>query len=278
MGGFHGVLEDAGAVVTDEGGKGHKGVIEDVALLNLRVVKEDGEGDALRNEALFAMRLHGVVVNEGSELMDMTLTFFILAILSFSFTSYASNVNDFCVADLKAPYTPSGYPCLPPNKLTVDNFVFNLQPPNNSNPIIKAGINRAFVNEFPALNGLGISIAHVVIDKDGYFPMHTHNDATELIIMLDGQLVAGFITGTNAYVKTLKAGDLMAIPPGQLHFVANSGPGKVSCYAAFSSSNPNVFSFNSIFNNDVPYDILVKTTFLDVPEVKKLKARFGGRG
>lgn len=204
----------------------------------------------------------------------MVLILFFLALISS--TSHASNFNDFCVADLKAPESPSGYPCLPPNTLTADNFVFTLQLPNTTNPLLKAGINTAFVNDFPALNGLGVSAARVVIEKDGFFPLHTHSDATELIITVEGEITAGFVTPTKAYVKTLKSGDLMVIPKGLLHFVVNSCKGKSTGFAVFSSSNPDVQLFNDIFANNVPSHILAQTTFLDVAQVKKLKARFGG--
>ncbi|KAG4938462.1 hypothetical protein JHK82_044253 [Glycine max] len=208
---------------------------------------------------------------------NKVLILFFSALLSS--TSYASNVNDFCVADLKGPDSLSGYPCLPPTTLTDDNFVFNLQPANTSQfPTIKAGISTAFVNEFPALNGLDISVAHVAFEKDGFFPMHSHPDATELIILVEGEITAGFVTGMNsiAYLKTLKPGDLMVIPPGHLHFVANSGNEKATGFATFSSSNPTIHSFNNIFANNIPSDILAQATFLDVAQVKNLKARFGG--
>ncbi|KAG5107804.1 hypothetical protein JHK84_044711 [Glycine max] len=180
---------------------------------------------------------------------NKVLILFFSALLSS--TSYASNVNDFCVADLKGPDSLSGYPCLPPTTLTDDNFVFNLQPANTSQfPTIKAGISTAFVNEFPALNGLDISVAHVAFEKDGFFPMHSHPDATELIILVEGEITAGFVTGMNsiAYLKTLKPEDLMVIPPGHLHFVANSvvffliTPPKPTL-PRFPRGEPSVFSF-----------------------------------
>ena len=44
MGGFGCVEVGADAVAAGEGGGGHEGAVKDVALLNLRVVEEDGEG------------------------------------------------------------------------------------------------------------------------------------------------------------------------------------------------------------------------------------------
>nr|KYP31561.1 Auxin-binding protein ABP19a [Cajanus cajan] len=207
----------------------------------------------------------------------MVLIPFLLALLSFTSHATDDKVNNFCVADLKGPNSPSGYQCLPPNSLTVDNFVFSLPVSNTSNPI-KTGISSAFVNDFPALNGLDISALSVIMDSGGYIPMHTHRGATELIIMVEGQMTAGFLTHDASYVKTLKPGDLMVIPRGLMHFVANYGKDKVVAFAAFSSSNPGIHSFNDIFSNNLPSDILAQTTFLDVAQVKKLKDRFHGSG
>ncbi|RDX70189.1 Auxin-binding protein ABP19a, partial [Mucuna pruriens] len=206
---------------------------------------------------------------------NIVLSLFFLAVVSS--TTHASKVNDFCVANLKAPDSPSGYQCLPPNGMTADNFVFSFKPENTSNPI-KVGVSTAFVKDFPGLNGLGISAVRVSMDKGGFIPMHTHEDATELIMTVEGEIIAGFVTATKAYVKTLKPGDLMVIPQGLLHFVVNSGRGKSFGFAAFSSSNPSVHSFNQIFANNIPSNILAQTTFLDVAQVKKLKALFDLKG
>ncbi|RDX74917.1 Germin-like protein subfamily 3 member 3, partial [Mucuna pruriens] len=221
---------------------------------------------SLRLVSVAPTRIHALLIS------NMVMSVFFLVVLSS--TTHASKVNDFCVADLKGPDSPSGYQCLPPNRMTADNFVFSFKPENTSNPM-KAGVSTAFVKDFPGLNDLGISAVRVSMDRGGFFPMHTH-DATELIITVQGEITAGFVTATKAYVKTLKPGDLMVIPQGLLHFVVNSGRGKAFGFAAFSSSNPGVHSFNQIFANNVPSPILAQTTFLDVAQVKKLKALFGG--
>ncbi|KAL2336440.1 hypothetical protein Fmac_010886 [Flemingia macrophylla] len=114
------------------------------------------------------------------------------------------------------------------------------------------------------------------MDSGGFVPMHTHRGATELIIMVQGQMIAGFLTHDASYVKTLNPRDLMFVPRGQMHFVANYGKDQVVAFAAFSSSNPGVHSFNDIFSNDLSSDIFAQTTFLDLEQVKNLKAHFHG--
>ncbi|KAG2380014.1 Germin-like protein [Vigna angularis] len=131
----------------------------------------------------------------------ITQILFLFSLLSF--TTYAA-VNDFCVADLKGPDTPSGYQCKPPNTVTADDFVFS---------------------------GL-----------------------------------------------TLKPGDVMVFPQGQLHFQVNSGKGKATAFLAFSSANPGAQLLDLLlFGNSLPSEVIAQTTFLDVEQVKKLKARFGGK-
>jgi oxalate decarboxylase/phosphoglucose isomerase-like protein (cupin superfamily) len=70
--------------------------------------------------------------------------------------------------------------------------------------------------------------------------MHIHPDASELLIMIKGQIIAGFITPTKLIVKTLNSGDVMVFPKGLMHFGVNTGVGKASAYAAYSSSNPSM--------------------------------------
>ncbi|KOM24580.1 hypothetical protein LR48_Vigan2322s000100 [Vigna angularis] len=109
--------------------------------------------------------------------------------------------------------------------------------------------------------------------------MHTHPGATELLILAEGQITAGFMTPFHLYSKTLKPGDVMVFPQGQLHFQVNSGNDKATAYLAFSSANPGAQLLDLLlFGTSLPSDVIAQTTFLDVEQVNKLKARFGGIG
>ncbi|XP_061342920.1 auxin-binding protein ABP20-like [Gastrolobium bilobum] len=206
--------------------------------------------------------------------MKMIHILFLLAILSS--TSHAA-VNDFCVADLTSPNTPKGYHCK--TSVTAEDFAFRGFVAGNTNNSFNAALTSAFVTDFPALNGLGVSAARLDIAQGGSIPMHTHPGATELLIVVEGQITAGFLTPTGIYVNTLKVGDLMVFPQGQLHFQVNSGKGKATAFLAFGSANPGAQLLDLLlFGNNLPSEMLAKTTYLDVAQVKKLKARFGGRG
>ncbi|KAG2380016.1 Auxin-binding protein [Vigna angularis] len=104
------------------------------------------------------------------------------------------------------------------------------------------------------------------------------NTVTVDDFVFSGQITAGFMTPFHLYMKTLKPGDVMVFPQGQLHFQVNSGKGKATAFLAFSSANPGAQLLDLLlFGNSLPSDVIAQTTFLDVEQVKKLKARFGGK-
>ncbi|KAL7114002.1 hypothetical protein ABFS83_04G091700 [Erythranthe nasuta] len=195
-------------------------------------------------------------------------------------TSTAS-VQDFCVADLMGPQTPSGYTCKPPANVTAEDFVFTgFRKGGNTTNIINAAVSPAFDAQFPGLNGLGLSIARLDLAPGGVIPMHTHPGASEVILVVQGSLVTGFVSSANAvYVKKLLKGDIMVYPQGLLHFQINGG-GKTSvAFASFSSPNPGLqITDFALFANNLPSMLIEKTTFLDDAQVKKLKSVLGGTG
>ena len=209
----------------------------------------------------------------------MKITHILFLFTVFSFTVSYGSINDFCVADLKAPNTPSGYACKPLASVTSDDFSFHGLVAGNTNNSFKIGVATATVTNFPALNGLGISALRIDIDQGGSIPMHTHPDATELLIVVQGEITAGFLTPTTFYSKTLKPGDIFVFPKGMLHFAVNSGKGKATAFGAFSNENPRTKILDLVlFGNKLSSSLVAQTTLLDLAQVKKLKAKFGGSG
>ncbi|CAL5203789.1 unnamed protein product [Lathyrus oleraceus] len=188
----------------------------------------------------------------------------------------SANYNpDFCVANLSTPYTPSGYQCK--ENVTVDDFVFSNFASGKTIKPFNITLTVASVNNFPGLNGLDISAARVEVGVNGSIAMHTHPDASELLIMVKGQLTAGFVTPDHAYVKDIKPGDVIAFPKGQVHFAVNSGSEEAVAFAAYSNSNPSFqFLDHLLFANDLPTSTIAQSTFLDISEIKKLKTLFRG--
>ncbi|EXB23830.1 Auxin-binding protein ABP19a [Morus notabilis] len=198
--------------------------------------------------------------------------------LLFSSPSKAT-VQDFCVADLTAPDTPAGYHCKDPKKVTADDFVYSgLAAPGNTTNIISAAVTPAFVSQFAALNGLGLSAARLDLAPGGVIPLHTHPGANEILLVTHGRLTVGFISSANVpYVKSLKKGDIAVFPQGLLHFQLNDHKTHAQSFVFFNSPYPGLQLLDfALFANDLASILVEKTTFLDEATVKKLKGVLGG--
>ncbi|XP_078432891.1 germin-like protein subfamily 3 member 3 [Wolffia australiana] len=193
--------------------------------------------------------------------------------------SAMAGVTDFCVADLAAAKTPSGYPCKKESALTVDDFVFSgLSTAGNTTNIIKAAVTPGFDAQYPAVNGLGISVARLDLAIGGVIPLHVHPNGNELLVVTAGSIVAGFISsGNSVYYKTLNEGDAMVFPQGLLHFQLNDGCAPAEAIVTFSSSNPGLqITSIALFGSSFPSKLVSGTTFLSPAEVQRLKAVLGG--
>ncbi|CAH2041839.1 unnamed protein product [Thlaspi arvense] len=179
-------------------------------------------------------------------MMFLPIFFFFSLLFSFS----QASVVDFCVADFSLPDGPAGYSCKKPAKVTVDDFTYSgLGKVGNTSNIIKAAVTPAFAAQFGGVNGLGLSMARLDIAVDGVVPMHTHPGASEILFV------------------------------GLLHFQINSGKTNALAIVSFSSSNPGLQILDfALFANDLPSELVEKTTFLDDAQVKKLKKVLGGTG
>ncbi|OEL25863.1 Germin-like protein 8-13 [Dichanthelium oligosanthes] len=111
--------------------------------------------------------------------------------------------------------------------------------------------------------------------------MHTHPDDSKIIFIFEGSLNVGLISAdTNkVYAKTLRTGDLFAIPQGLLHFLYNTGNTTAVAITAYNTANPGLQILDyAPFKNDLLSDIVEKVTFVNEAEVRRLKALFGGSG
>ncbi|GMI92662.1 ARABIDOPSIS THALIANA GERMIN 3, germin 3, GERMIN-LIKE PROTEIN 3 [Hibiscus trionum] len=111
--------------------------------------------------------------------------FQILFALSFLFSF--SNASNFCVGDLNAPQGPAGYSCKMAETVSVNDFVFSgLRAAGNTSNLTKAAITPASSTQFPGVNGLGISLARQDFAVGGRTTMHTHPEAMEIVIVIQG--------------------------------------------------------------------------------------------
>ncbi|KAH7519288.1 hypothetical protein FEM48_Zijuj08G0020100 [Ziziphus jujuba var. spinosa] len=206
---------------------------------------------------------------------------FILSFLLIIFFSSHAAAQDFWPSDYSAPQGPAGYSSKKSGNIIVDDFVFSgLGVAGNTSNVFKAAVTPAFVQQFPGVNGLGVSLVRADIAPGGVIPLHAHPRATEIILLVEGTVVAGFIsTANDPYIKTLKKGDIMVFPKGLLHFIVNSAPSNALIFASFSSDNPGAQILdNALFAKNFPSELIAASTLLDVAEVKRLKGVFGGSG
>ncbi|KAG8636073.1 auxin-binding protein ABP19a [Manihot esculenta] len=226
-----------------------------------------------------AASLHYSVTKNIDQLFLSKMILYIFLIFSLIYSSSYAAVNDFCVADLSGPDGPAGYACKKPAAVTVNDFVYSgLGSPGNISSLIKAAVTPAFVDQFPGLNSLGLSMARLDLAVGGVVPMHTHPGASEALIVVQGSICAGFISSANTvYFKSLNKGDIMVFPQGLLHFQINAGGSPALAFVSFSSSRPGLQILDfALFANNLPSELIEKTTFLDDAQVKKLKGVLGG--
>nr|ADD71878.1 germin-like protein subfamily 3 member 1 precursor [Arachis hypogaea] len=206
-------------------------------------------------------------------------TIFFLFALVFSGSHVA--VQGYCVADLGAAQTTTGYPCKPTKSVKIEDFSTTLQPQNtNFSKAFNISLSPAFVGQIPGLNGLGFAAAKLDLFAGGIVPLHSHPDASEMLLVTDGKITAGFISPDNTvFVKTITKGDVMVLPQGLLHFQLNSGEGSATAFLAFSSPNPSAqFVDVALFASALNSAFVTKTTYISPAEVKRLKGVFGGPG
>ncbi|KAG5232733.1 RmlC cupins superfamily protein [Salix suchowensis] len=133
------------------------------------------------------------------------------------------------------------------------------------------------------INALGISLARIDYVPDGGLnPPHVHPRATEILLVLEGTLHAGFVTSNpdNRLIeKVLNPGDVFMFPLGLIHFQLNVAKSNAVAVAALSSQNPGVITIaNAVFGSNPPInlDVLTKAFQLGKNEVKNLQKFWRG--
>ncbi|XP_027164724.1 germin-like protein subfamily 1 member 7 isoform X4 [Coffea eugenioides] len=191
------------------------------------------------------------------------------AILALVFTivhaSDPSPLQDFCVA---VPDANAG----------------GLNKPGSISKPLGSNVTQVNVNQIPGLNTLGVSLARLDFAPYGLNPPHIHPRATEVLFVLEGTLLVGFVTsnpGMNMknklFTKVLNPGDVFVFPQGLIHFQFNQGETDAVAFAGFGSQNPGVITIaNAVFGSDPPIspDVLAKAFQVGNDVIKKLQSQF----
>ncbi|KAL9227431.1 hypothetical protein vseg_003119 [Gypsophila vaccaria] len=215
---------------------------------------------------------------------------FVVIIMSMSFNFvYAPDpppLQDFCVGiiDPAFPASVNGLFCKNPNKVTSEDFRFQgfNTPGNTSN---RYGSEAVMTNvfRFPALNTLGIALGRVDYAPHGLNPLHFHPRASEMLTVLKGTLLAGFISGnqpdgTNRlFSSVLNKGDIFVFPQGLIHFQLNLGDKPAVANAAFGSQNPGRVDIDqAVFGSTpiVPDEVLTRAFQVNASIIQALRSQF----
>ncbi|XP_057844660.2 putative germin-like protein 2-1 [Cryptomeria japonica] len=191
----------------------------------------------------------------------------------------ANPLQDFCVADKQSNVLVNGFACKDPKAASAEDFFFRgLGKPGNTDNAVGSNITAANVNQIPGLNTLGISVVRIDYAVGGINPPHTHPRATEILVLMEGTLLVGFIDTNNKFFsKTLEKGDVFVFPKALVHFQQNVGKENAVVIAALSSQLPGVqVVANSIFaaNPSLPDSVLSKAFRVTQELVDFVKAKF----
>jgi len=190
-------------------------------------------------------------------------------------------LQDFCVADDTSAdnLKVNGFPCKDPKTVKASDFLFQgLRNQGSTNNMFGSLVTPANVEKFPGLNTLGISMNRVDLAPGGVNPPHLHPRATEIAFVMEGTILAGFITTNNTlFSHKLQKGDVFVFPKGLVHFQQNIGPDNAVTITAFNSQLPGaqVLPF-SLFGSTpaVPEDLLAKAFQISNKAVKKISSKF----
>ncbi|XP_077242820.1 germin-like protein 8-2 [Tasmannia lanceolata] len=220
------------------------------------------------------------------EMAAPLLVFVLLSLASsLTFAFDPSPLQDFCVADNKSPVFVNGEVCKDANLAQASDFFFpGLDIPGNTNNRIGSNVTLVNVLRIPGLNTLGVSIARIDFAPYGLNSPHAHPRASEIFVVQEGSLYAGFVTsnlanGQNRLIsKILNKGDVFVFPIGLIHFQFNVGKTDAVAIAHFNSQNPGIITIaNAVFGSNPPIsdDVLTKAFDLDKKVVDFLQAQFG---
>ncbi|XP_028783685.1 germin-like protein subfamily 1 member 13 [Neltuma alba] len=182
-----------------------------------------------------------------------------------------SPLQDFCVGvnDTKLGVFVNGKFCKDPNLVKAEDFFFRIMPGNTDNPL-GSQVTQVSVNEFPGLNTLGVSLARIDYASYGLNPPHTHPRATEVLTVLEGTLMVGFVASNQndnrLFTKVLNKGEVFIFPFGMIHFQLNVGKDDAVALSSLSSQNPGVITIaKALFGSDplISPDVLTKAFQVD---------------
>lgn len=176
----------------------------------------------------------------------------------------------------------NGRLCKDPKLVTSNDFYFSgLNTPGNTNNRLGSSVTNVDVRRIPGLNTLGVALSRFDFAPGGQIPPHIHPRASQLILVLEGTLLVGFVSSNDynstLFSKVLYPGDVFAFPVGLVQFHANIGKTNAVAIGAVGSQNPGVVPIGkTLFGSRPLIDtrLLAKAFALDVNTVRYLQRVF----
>ncbi|EPS68344.1 hypothetical protein M569_06425 [Genlisea aurea] len=205
-----------------------------------------------------------------------------LLLLAFTYASDPTQLQDFCVAVSEAanPVFVNGEFCKNPATVAADDFVFHgLNVPGNTSNEEGSTVTHIFASQIPGLNTLGVGTARIDFAPYGLNPPHVHPRASEALLVLEGNLYAGFLVASDPenklFARILSPGDVFVFPQGLVHFQLNVGNDTTAVALAFlGSQNPGVVTVaDSVFGSrpSMDPDALAKAFRVDKSVINYLQ-------
>ncbi|KAG6556450.1 hypothetical protein Mapa_002393 [Marchantia paleacea] len=216
-----------------------------------------------------------------------TITIMILGVIGVTRASDPDPLQAFCVADMTRGVFVNGYACKDPQEVTADDFYFAglAKPANLTGNPINAAATFGFVRNWPGLNALGLSLVRLDLNPGGVIIPHTHNLATEILYVLEGEIYTGFVANSDnpdypnkLYAKVVKKGEAFIFPRGLLHFQLNNGTVPAATINVLNGQNPGIQLMSiSLFGSGIDSKVLEKSFFMQpelVANVSAVLSRF----
>ncbi|XP_062175995.1 germin-like protein subfamily 1 member 7 [Alnus glutinosa] len=163
---------------------------------------------------------------------------------------------------------------------TNDFFFSGLNIPRDTSNPLGSTVTLLNMDKILGLNTLGISLAWIDFAPYSLNPPHIHPRGTEILVVLEGTLLVGFVTSNTdnrLFTKVLNAGDVFVFPIGLIHFQFNTGHTNAVAIAGLSSQNPGVITIaNAVFGSNPPInpDVLARAFQLDRNVINYLQKKF----
>eukprot|EP00903_Cladosiphon_okamuranus_P019872 g18265.t1 len=165
-----------------------------------------------------------------------------------------------------------------PQQITLFNpedYTFSLGGPEPDAPVNGFQFRAVNVNQLPALEGQGISMALVNLDACAINLPHLHPRATEMLYVIGGELRTAFVEengGEGAVVNDLYQGDVMFFPQGLIHYQQNLGCEPATFLAALNNEDPGAVTITTRFFELPSEAIQASLKFVDTDLAALLKA------